>query len=89
MKQEMEEIIIELSMLRDDIYDTQKLINEKEERLREICPHNELECCVSMAPYPVSEQYRKGIWVYTCLLCGYSETSNGPNPEFDEKVVNE
>jgi len=89
MKQKVEEIIIELSMLNDDFRDTQRIIDEKKFDLLSICPHEKLTCNVQMVGRPVSEEFPRGLYVYKCLVCGFSESSNGTNPELDESVINE
>ena len=42
-----------------------------------------------MVGRPVSEEFPRGLYVYKCLVCGFSESSNGPNPVLDESVINE
>lgn len=42
MNQKVEELLIELSMLKDDLHDTENMIKEKKEELRETCPHDKL-----------------------------------------------
>lgn len=93
MKQKVEEIIIELSMLNDDLRDTQRIIDEKKFELQSICPHDKLDKRIVMKkdlrlpkiglPCPDCESYI----YYKCKICGWGIIKDNEDPELEKRVV--
>lgn len=89
MNKKVKNLINTISILESKLRNTRNLLDEKQDELKFICPHDKLTCDIQMVGRPISEVYPRGMYIYKCTVCGYSEISNGPNSDLEENVVND
>jgi len=88
MNQKTEELLIELSMLNDDLCDIQNTINGKREELRSVCTHDEVRKTIINRYDPKLNPVENYSHImYRCLLCYKEMFYQKENQELEDRVI--
>jgi len=93
MDQKIEELLIEISMLHDDLSDTKKMLGEKQRELQSVCRHEKVQKMIVKGDLLFFskaglESPKNGSYIiYQCLICMAEMFREQEDPELEKRVV--